>query len=400
MKNKRIIYKNYIHNNFSSKLNKNFNSIFQNIKSNLDKRKDIFHTLSKKFKFNFSNKELKKFQKYKDVVIVGMGGSILGAESMYYFFKNKVKKNFIFFNNIDSENLKKIDNLKKINQTLFIVISKSGYTIETLLNFFLLKKIKKNSKNIIIISEKNDNPLYVIAKKMNFYHIEHKKYITGRYSVLSEVGIAPALLMGLNTKKLRSNLNFHLKDKNKKFLKEGSIKLANLLLKKKYKNLIYLNYIPELEKFLYWNQQLVAESLGKNGRGFLPLISNAPKDHHSLLQLYLDGPKDKLFYIFSSSSIEKNKINTANLDKRIKFLNKKTISEIKIAQKNALIKSLNKNKIPYREFQINSLNEESLGELFSFFILETAIIGKLTKVNPFNQPAVEQVKLSTKKLLS
>ena len=77
------------------------------------------------------------------------------------------------------------------------------------------------------------------------------------------------------------------------------IKFANLLNSKKFNNLIFLNYAPELEKFLYWCQQLIAESLGKKNKGFLPIISNVPKDHHSLLQLYLDGPKDKIFYIFS-----------------------------------------------------------------------------------------------------
>ena len=206
--------------------------------------------------------------------------------------------------------------------------------------------------------------------------------------------------MGINYKKLRSKIRFYLKNENKKFLKESSIKLADLLLKNKYRNLIFLNYFPELEKFLYWSQQLIAESLGKKGKGFLPLVSNAPKDHHSLLQLYLDGPKDKLFYIFSSKLIDKKKLNTKSLDRKLKFLNKKSLSEIKIAQKNALIRSLAKKKIPYREFQINSLNEENLGELFSLFILETAIIGKLSKLNPFDQPAVEQVKIDTKKQLS
>ena len=85
----------------------------------------------------------------------------------------------------------------------------------------------------------------------------------------------------------------------------------------KMNNLIFLNYSPELEKFLFWCQQLIAESLGKKGLGFLPIISNVPKDHHSLLQLYLDGPKDKLFYIFSSDNKSKIKINTAKMTKKI-----------------------------------------------------------------------------------
>ena len=106
--------------------------------------------------------------------------------------------------------------------------------------------------------------------------------------------------MGINILKLRSKIKIFLKKKKKKFLKKSSIKISKFLLnQKKYNNLIFLNYSPELEKFLFWCQQLIAESLGKKKKGFFPIISNVPKDHHSLLQLYLDGPKDKIFYIFS-----------------------------------------------------------------------------------------------------
>ena len=132
----------------------------------------------------------------------------------------------------------------------------------------------------------------------------------------------------------------------------------------------------------------------------MPIISKAPKDHHSLLQLYLDGPRDKIFYIFSVDDNSSTKVNSKILDKEQNFLNNKSLNQIKIAQKNSFIKVLKKNKIPFREFKIRHANEQSLGELFSYFILETAIIGKLTGINPFDQPAVEQVKTITKKLLA
>ena len=142
----------------------------------------------------------------------------------------------------------------------------------------------------------------------------------------------------------------------------------------------------------------LAESLGKN-KGFLPVISNAPKDHHSLLQLYLDGPKNNIFYVFSNGNKSNFSIKKSNLPIDTKFLRGKKLYKIKNAQKNALINSLKINNIPYREFTINSLSEETLGELFSFFILETVLLGKLIGVNPFDQPAVEQVKIFTKFLL-
>ena len=404
MKNKKIIYKNFIqaeYLNFSlnKKLNTVYSRIFKNVVKNLDISLDTFHILSNKFKFNFEKKDIDQFKRFKNVVIIGMGGSILGSEAIYLFLKKKIKKNFLFLDNIDLDKLKKFSNKARSDKTLFIVISKSGNTIETLSNFIALRIIKKNSKNIVIISEKNNNSLYRLSKKMKLQHIEHKHYIGGRYSVLSEVGMVPAYLMGLNIKKIRKNLLTHLKTKNKIFLKDSVVKLTNLLVNNKFQNLIFFNYVPQLEKFLYWNQQLIAESLGKKEKGFLPLISNAPKDHHSLLQLYLDGPKDKLFYIFSTERFNDKKIITKNLDKNLDFLNNKSLSQIKIAQKNAFIKVLKRKKIPFREFIIKDFSEQNLGELFSYFILETALIGKLSNINPFDQPAVEQVKVDAKRLL-
>ena len=377
--------------NSNKKINKKFSNILNNIFINIDKSKNTFHSLSNKFELNCKLKELDKFKRFNSVVIIGMGGSILGAEAIYHFLKRKIKKEFLFLNNIDEEKLQAIKNKKNLNKILFIIISKSGNTVETLSNIRALKIIKKGSKNIIIISEKKQNPLYLMAKKMKLFHIEHKSYIGGRYSVLSEVGLVPAYLMGVNISKLREKLLNHFRGKNKFYLKDNSTKLAKILQKKKLKTLIFFNYVPQLNQFLYWNQQLIAESLGKKGKGFLPIISPAPKDHHSLLQLYLDGPEDKLFYVFSTDIGSKKKLVS---------LNNKSLSQIKLAQKNAFLKSLKKKRIPFREFKIRDFTEKVLGELFSYFILETAIVGKLINIDPFNQPAVEEVKINTKRILS
>ena len=118
--------------------------------------------------------------------------------------------------------------------------------------------------------------MYNLVKKFNLFYIEHKHFIGGRYSVLSEVGIIPAYFMGIDVTKLRSNILGILK-KNKPQLKENSIMLTKLLNSKKFNNLIFLNYTPQLEKFLFWCQQLIAESLGKKLKGFLPVVSNMPE---------------------------------------------------------------------------------------------------------------------------
>ncbi len=399
MLTRNYIQESILKKGFSKNNSKNYQKIFFSIKDNLENSNQTLNILSKNFKLNFKITDLRKFQKFNNIVIIGMGGSILGTEAIYGFLKKKIKKNIYFLDDIDWE---KILDLKKIkfSKTLFIIISKSGNTIETLSNALFLKVLKKNSKNIIIITERNNNYLHFLSKKLNLFLIEHKTNIGGRYSVLSEVGLVPAYLMGINVIKLRSQCLSFLKRKNNQFLKESALKLSNLINTKKINNLVFLNYSPRLEKFLYWCQQLIGESLGKKNKGFFPVVSNMPKDHHSLLQLYLDGPKDKIFHIFSAEEKIEKKFNTGKMFQKKTFLNNQNLQKIKKAQKNALIKSLKKNKIPFREFIIKNLNEETLGRLFSYFILETIMVGKLINVNPFDQPAVEQVKTFTKKLLS
>ena len=405
MKDKKIEFKN----NFKPILKKSginnktvldFANIFYELKKEIKDTNKTLNVLNKNYIFNFKASKLNKFKKFKTIAIIGMGGSILGAEAMYNFFEEKIKKKIYFFNDIDENKIIEFKKKEIPSKVLFIIISKSGNTIETLSNIFSLDIIKKESNNIIIISEKKNNCLYNLSKKLNLFFVEHQNSIGGRYSVLSETGIVPAYLMGINIKKLRLSLSQFFNGKNKSFLKESVINLAKILKLKKMNNLILLNYSPKLEKFLFWTQQLIAESLGKKNKGFFPVLSNVPKDHHSLLQLYLDGPKDKIFYVFNAELNSNIRINSKYLDNEKKYLKNKYLSTIKVAQKNALIKSLKKNKLPFREFNIKKIDESTLGQLFSYFMIETVLIGKLSKINPFDQPAVEQVKIYTKQNLN
>ena len=250
-----------------------------------------------------------------------------------------------------------------------------------------------------MITEKNNNALNNICKKKKILTIKHKNYIGGRYSVLSEVGMIPAYLMGLKIKNFRKDILDYFKKKKKRSLIENASKLTEIYLHKQINSIIFFNYSPQLLDFNYWCQQLLAESLGKKGKGLLPLISSAPKDHHSLLQLYLDGPKDKIFYIISSKNFYDLKIKGEYLDNKFKFLKNQKLNKIILSQKKAFIEVLKKKNIPYREIHVNDFSERALGELFSYFMLETAMIAKLINVNPFDQPSVEEVKVLTKKFL-
>ena len=396
---KNNIYSKYLNKKLSSKFNKKYLKIEREISDQIEEPESVYNIFSRNFRLNFKIRDLKKFIKYKNIVIIGMGGSILGSHAIFKFLEQKIKKNLFFFDNIDYD---KALSFKKKNKgsVLFIIISKSGNTIETISNFLFLNKIKKNQKNLILVSERRNNALFDIAKKYDLFYVEHKDYIGGRYSVLSEVGILPAYLMGINIFSLRKNFEKFFLSIKKNLLKESTIQIANIIYQKKLNSLIFLNYSPKLEKFLYWCQQLIAESLGKKGNGFMPVISPVPKDHHSVLQLYLDGPKDKLFYIFSIMENTKKKIKVQKISKHINYLHNKDLFKIKDAQKEALIKTLKKNKIPFRELKIKKCDEETLGQLFAYFILETSIVGKILGINPFDQPAVEQVKKFTKIILN
>ena len=383
MLKKDDFFKNYfIHSTqFKKNLKKTkvaFNSLLKKLKNN---QIPLFDSYQKNFEFDFSKSTVNKFSKYKNIIIIGMGGSVLGTKSIYSFLRKKVKKEVFFFDNLDLNLIEKYKKIKKLKSSCFIVVSKSGNTLETITNLNAIFS-KKNMKNkLIIITEIKDSSLMDFANKYNAEVIEHKEFIGGRYSVLSESGMFPSALMGLNLNKFR---NLQMLIKNKNFISSliqnvASIYTLNL---KKINNSVILNYNSSLNDLGYWYQQLTAESLGKKGKGINPVLSFGPKDHHSLLQLYLDGPKDKFFTFFNTSTKSNKKIESII---NIQCKATKNIFRIK--------------KIPYREFIFKNNDESELGSIFIFLVLETVLLSSLMNVNPYNQPAVEEVKVETKKFL-
>ena len=327
-----------------------------------------------------------------------MGGSILGLEALNNFLQHKIKKKIIFFDNLNEIKIKKIVAKNSLKDSLFIIISKSGNTLETLANLTVINT-KLTKKNTIIITENKKSALYNYGINKKIKIIEHNKSIGGRFSVLSEVGMVPAFLFGLNINQLRDNLSVLL-GRKKNILVESVQQLSKIFLNKKFSSIILLNYSPHLNQLMQWYQQLISESLGKKGKGLMPVSSTAPKDHHSMLQLYLDGPKDKIFYIFSSQNKNSIKIKKNEFGKNYQFLKSSSLQDIIEAQKNAVVKVLKKNKIPFKKIKIKGYTEKNISFIFSYFMLETIILGKLINLNPFDQPAVEQVKVITKRELN
>ena len=377
-----ILFKNFKRNKKNLKLNKKLFSL-------LNDKNEVFSSLSKNYKDSFDSKILNKYKKNNDFRVIGMGGSTLGTQTIYQFLNEKIKKNFSFIDNLKVE---KNNKKKRVN----LIISKSGNTIETIVNTNLL--VNKNEKNIFITENKKSS-LYLLAEKLKSDIIHHNNFIGGRYSVLSEVGMLPAELMGLNPKKFRC---FNSLIKNKNFLNTmiSNVNSTIHFAKNKKYNSIIINYDPKSENLFNWYQQLIAESLGKKKKGILPIVSNMPKDNHSVMQLYLDGFDNNFFTFFYVKEKNTPKINNHKLLSSEKYLKGKSLDTILYAQKKATENVFEKKKIPFRSFEIKKRDEKSLGELFCFFILETILLGKALNLNPYDQPAVELIKIETKKLLT
>ena len=384
MLTKNIEFKNF-------KLSLNDIKIKKDLNAFLDTKSEVIKSLTPSYQYSYSKKKLNVYKKNSIIRIIGMGGSILGTEAIYSFLRNKVKKKIIFINNLKS-NLKKIKNEKKITN---IIVSKSGNTLETISNANVL--IKKNRKNIFI-TEQNNNYLREQALKLKAEIINHNNYIGGRYSVLSEVGMLPAELMGLKEKNFKQLNNLI---KNNNFIMSLTANVRNIIYfnKKKKFNSIILNYDETSDNLFKWYQQLVAESLGKKRKGILPIISSMPKDNHSLMQLYLDGPNKNFFTFFYVKEKQSSKIINNNIMPSFNYLKNKDFNQIIFSQKLATENVFLNKKIPFRSFNIKSRDEKTLGELFCFFILETILLGRALKVNPFDQPSVELIKKETKKIL-
>jgi glucose-6-phosphate isomerase len=379
-----IKFKNFLVKSKNLKIKKDLNLLIK-------KKLDILESLKKNYKYSYSKKLIKKLKKFSNIRIIGMGGSILGIKSIYDFLTNKTKKKFIFVDNLNT-NAKYFNDKKKY---LNLVISKSGNTLETISNANVL--INKKDKNVFI-TENKDSYLKNLANKLKAQIVEHKNFIGGRYSVLSEVGMLPVELMGLNEKKFKqfNNLIY-----NKRFINNliDNVNSTLYLLKKGKFTSIILNYDERSESFFKWYQQLIAESLGKKSKGILPIISSMPKDNHSLMQFYLDGPKKSLFTFFYVFNKKKIFIKNDKILTGYNYLKNKSIDKIVYAQKLATEKVFRKKNIPFRSFEVLERNEKTIGELFTFFILETILLGRALNINPFDQPSVELIKKETKRIL-
>ena len=346
-------------------------------------------------------------QDKKKFVVFGTGGSNLGARALINILVDQ-PDNILFFDNIDplffQSQILKLD----FATTGFIVISKSGTTPETLSQLGTIVNIA-NEKNILntlynnmmVITEFKDSALFNIAKKNNCLLLEHQDDIGGRYSVFSNVGMVPAIIAGLNVKKIHEGV---VKVLNKNDF-NNAFKFAQMFkyfISNNFSSSVLMTYSDGLNYFGKWYLQLWAESIGKQNRGVTALHATGTTDQHSQLQLYLDGPKDKFFTIIKSNYKNKGLLIDSQLmtDESIDYLVNKKMGDLMHAEQDATIDTFKLNGFKFREIFVETIDEENIGMLMANSIIETIAACIYFDVDPFDQPAVEQGKVLTKKYLS
>lgn len=352
--------------------------------------------------------------RFEHVVILGTGGSTLCGQALTGFHTTNPHlpvsgtPQLHYLDNIDAYTTHALLNRLPLAKTCFIVISKSGGTLETMAQFLLCfealnQKIGADAaSHMLVINDPKPNILRNTAKALGIIVLNHVAAIGGRFSILTNVGLLPAALCGMDIEKIRNSAakaaDALLKPDSA--AAEGAA-LQHFYMQKNYPITVFLPYADQLKNFAIWVRQIWAESLGKNGLGNTPLVATGTLDQHSVLQQFLDGPNDKFYTLFSPPQIKSSpKLDTSILvGDDFDYLNQLPFHRIIGAEYQATLETLVARNRPVRSFEINTLDESTIGELCAHFMLETILTARLMDVDAFDQPAVEDGKILAKKLL-
>ncbi len=359
----------------------------------------------------------------RDVVIFGTGGSSLGAQALAqitgYRTAGHVTPDDVprvhFFDNLDADGLAAAFENLDLKTTKFLTVSKSGGTAETMMQMLTaVDAVGRDlgasalAKHFAVITEPAGNPLRRLAEKHGMAVLDHNPMIGGRFSVLSNVGLLPALLMGLDAGAVREGAGEALQPILDGAAPEtcapaiGAALSVALAEAKGKTSTVLMPYAERLDLFAMWHRQLWAESLGKGGAGTTPIRALGPVDQHSQLQLYLDGPNDKLHTLIMTRTAGAGPRVPESLsaDPKLDYLAGRTIGDLVDAEQRATAAALVNNNRPVRVFTIDRVNERAMGALMMHFILETMIAAHLLGVDAFDQPAVEEGKILARQYLS
>lgn len=340
---------------------------------------------------------------FETLVVVGMGGSSLSGETLAFIRKpGKVVVKFV--DNIDPHTLAALCENLNWKTTAFLIISKSGGTVETLAQTSVLLRHAKArlgadyAKHFHIITITDGNVLHTLAKAHNIPVLGHDPKLGGRFSIFSSVGLIPAAVMGLDIRAFRKGAAAVLADsfsgdyKISAAAQGAALQMA--LREKQVRISVFMHYCDRLGGVANWFRQCWGESLGKCDQATTPIRSRMTTDQHSQLQLYMDGPKDKLFTLalLDSSGKGESIEFEHNADPRLSYLKGKTLGDLMVAEQRATISSLVQRGCPVRYFMMKDVNEEVLGGLLMHFAIEIMFSAKLMGINAFDQPAVEDSK--------
>lgn len=343
-----------------------------------------------------------EFRRFKNVIVLGTGGSSLGGQTLAALAKPRQGPRLHFMDNIDPASFKDLFAALKPAKTGLIAISKSGGTAETLTQFFACLDWlgPAHAKRAVVITEPGQNPLRRLAASRKLRALDHDPGLGGRFSVLSNVGLLPALIAGLDAVAFREGAAealaqaFAAKETRQSFPALGAAVSVALAERRGISATVMMPYADRLAPFGLWFRQLWAESLGKDGKGTTPIRALGTVDQHSQLQLYLGGPSDKMFTLVMLAQAGQGPLLPASLsaNKDLAYLAGKRMGDLLEAEQRATSATLIRNGRPTRVISLARLDEKSLGALLMHFMLETVIAADLLGVDPFDQPAVEEGK--------
>lgn len=353
---------------------------------------------------------------YDTVVVLGTGGSSLGGKTLYSlvdrgFGPPAGTPRICFMENVDPITFADLQAHIDPARTGVVVISKSGSTAETLTQFLvLLQRLQallspaQLARAVVAITEAGDNPLRRLAGRIGAEILEHDPKVGGRYSVLSLVGMLPALIAGLDAAAVRrgaASVWATVAGTLAPCPPAVGAALAVAAAEAGLGTTVLMPYVDRLADFGLWYRQLWAESLGKQGRGTTPVRAMGTVDQHSQMQLYLDGPQDKLFTVLTAPSAGVGDPVDPALadDPRLDYLRRRTLGDLLDAEARATFETLVRNGRPSRAIRLARLDEEAMGALFMHFMLETILAARLLGVDPFDQPAVEEGKVLAREYL-
>jgi len=360
-----------------------------------------------------------KRKKIKNLVILGIGGSSLGTETIFeallHPFHNcsedarKGLPRYFILDNIDPHTINRIVDIvrKEIDHTLLVVISKSGETPETISQFMIFKKLMEKGKNfrerIILITDQKKGILKQISDKEGYDVLNVPEGVGGRFSVLTPVGLFPSAVMNINIDDIaRGALDMSNHIRKARYTNNMAIVLASILylMDKSGRNIhVIMPYCERLSGFADWFRQLEAESLGKNSFGPTPMKSMGVTDQHSQLQLYIDGPKDKCIMLLYSAREKRPIPKTFPYIDNLDYLAKKDLNELFHAELLGTSLSLTEAKTSNFTILLDDINAYNLGALFFLYEVAITYLGHLYNINPFDQPAVELGKIYTKAIM-